>query len=115
MRIDVKGFVQWGCVSDIVQWGCVSDIPLAVMDCVEYPDYYLKGDLSFYVMVLQYHFPLQFDCEHRYFQYWLCEFHSVHNRCLCGSPTLPVTCIWLFCIGEAFFIFMLFVGLLCEL
>ena len=35
MRIDVKGFVQWG---------YVSDIPLAGMDCVEY------------------HFPLQSDC-----------------------------------------------------
>lgn len=32
MRIDVKGFVQWG---------CVSDIPLAGMDCVKYPDYCL--------------------------------------------------------------------------
>jgi len=32
MRIDVKGFVQWG---------YVSDIPLAGMDCVKYPDYYL--------------------------------------------------------------------------
>ena len=32
MRIDVKGFVQWG---------CVSDIPLAGLDCVKYPDYYL--------------------------------------------------------------------------
>ena len=45
MRIDVKGFVQWGCVSDI-----------------KYPDYHLIGDLSFYVKVFQYHFPLQFDC-----------------------------------------------------
>ena len=36
MRIDVKGFVQWG---------CVSDIPLAGMDCVKYPDYYLMGSL----------------------------------------------------------------------
>ena len=29
MRIDVKGFVQLG---------CVNDIPLAGMDCVKYPD-----------------------------------------------------------------------------
>jgi len=42
--------------------GSVSDVPLEGMDYVKYPDYYLKGDLSFYVMVLQYHFPLQFDC-----------------------------------------------------
>ena len=35
MRIDVKGFVQWG---------YVSDIPLVCMDCVKY------------------HFPLQYDC-----------------------------------------------------
>jgi len=34
MRIDVKGFVQWG---------CVSDIPLAGMDCVKYPDYSLMA------------------------------------------------------------------------
>jgi len=53
MRIDVKGFVLWG---------CVSDIPLAGLDCVKYPDYYLMGGLSFYVKVLQYHFPLQSDC-----------------------------------------------------
>jgi len=53
MRIDVKVFVKWG---------CVNDIPLAGIDCVKYPSYYLKGDLSFYVLVLQYHFPLQFDC-----------------------------------------------------
>jgi hypothetical protein len=29
MRIDVEGFVQWG---------CVSEIPIAGMDCVKYPD-----------------------------------------------------------------------------
>ena len=43
MRIDVKGFVQCGCESDIA---------LAGMDCVKYPDYHLIGDLSFYVKVL---------------------------------------------------------------
>jgi len=39
MRIDVEGFVQWG---------CVSDISLAGMDCVKYPDYYLMGSLILY-------------------------------------------------------------------
>jgi len=34
MRIDVKVFVLWG---------CVSDISLAGMDCVKYPDYYMIG------------------------------------------------------------------------
>jgi len=43
MGIDVKGFVQCG---------CESDIPLAGMDCVKYPDYHLIGELSFYVKVL---------------------------------------------------------------
>ena len=36
MRIDVKGFLQWG---------SVSDIPIAGMDCVKYSDYYLMGSL----------------------------------------------------------------------
>jgi hypothetical protein len=38
MRIDVKVFVRWG---------CVSDIPLAGMDCVKYPDILC---LIFYLM-----------------------------------------------------------------
>jgi len=114
MRIDVKGFVQWG---------CVSDIPLASMDCVKYPDYYIKGDLIFYCymswscnIISLYNLTV----EHRYFPYWLCDFPLVHNGCLCGSPTLPLTCIGYFAglchSGGAFFkMFLLFISLLCDL
>jgi len=99
------------------------DIPLASMDCVKYPDYYIKGDLIFYCymswscnIISLYNLTV----EHRYFPYWLCDFPLVHNGCLCGSPTLPLTCIGYFAglchSGGAFFkMFLLFISLLCDL
>jgi len=88
MRIDVKGFVQWG---------CVSDIPLAGMDCVKYPDHSLMAVSHFISRSCNNISHCNLTAKHRYLPYWLCKFPLVHNGWLCCSPTLPVTCIWLFC------------------
>jgi len=103
-----------------VQWDCVSDIPLAGMDCVKYPDYYLMGVSHFMSRSCNIISLCSLTVEHRYLPYWQCEFHLVHNGCLCGSPTLPMTRFGYFgdvyLSGEAFFfMFMLFISLLFDL